>query len=88
LVSFIVSLLLFSSSPLLLFSSRLSSSQVLSETVDLPKTYNTVYGIGPGSAIDSEILVFMKSRGWPERVQVGMLMSLRIKPIVLTAYAY
>ncbi|KAJ1431014.1 hypothetical protein B484DRAFT_448549 [Ochromonadaceae sp. CCMP2298] len=49
--------------------------RVMSETVDLPKTYNTVYGIGPGSAIDSEILVFMKSRGWPERVQVGMLMG-------------
>jgi hypothetical protein len=53
----------------------LVSCKVLSETVDLPKTYNSVYGIGPGTSIDSEILVFMKSSGWPERVQIGMLMG-------------
>jgi hypothetical protein len=46
------------------------SSKVLSEVVDIPKTFDSVYGIGPGTALDQEILIFMKSRGWPERVQV------------------
>lgn len=45
-------------------------SKVLSEVVDIPKTFDSVYGIGPGTALDQEILIFMKSRGWPERVQV------------------
>ena len=49
--------------------------RVLVECVDLPKTFNNVYGIGPGSKLDSEILVYMKSMGWPERVQVGLLMG-------------
>ena len=48
---------------------------MLSESVDLPKTFNTVYGIGPGTALDAEIHVFMKSKGWSERIQVGMLMG-------------
>ena len=39
--------------------------------MDLPKAYNNVYGIGPGTRLDAEILVYMKSQGWPERVQVG-----------------
>ena len=43
--------------------------------MDLPKTFNTVYGIGPGTALDAEIHVFMKSKGWSERIQVGMLMG-------------
>ena len=34
--------------------------RVLIECVDLPKTFSNVYGIGPGSAVDSEILVYMK----------------------------
>ena len=49
--------------------------RVISETMDIPKTYNNVYGIGPGSALDTEIMVYMKSRGWPERVQIGLLMG-------------
>lgn len=49
--------------------------RVLSEAVDIPKTFNNVYGIGPGSRLDAEILIYMKSRGWPERVQVGILMG-------------
>ena len=49
--------------------------RVLVETVDIPKTFNSVYGIGPGTIIDSEVLVYMKSQGWPERVQVGLLMG-------------
>lgn len=49
--------------------------RVLMETVDIPKTFNSVYGIGPGTIIDSEVLVYMKSQGWPERVQVGLLMG-------------
>ena len=44
--------------------------QVLLEAVDLPKTYNSVYGVGAGTTLDSEILIYMKSQGWPERVQV------------------
>jgi len=49
--------------------------RVLSEVVDIPKTFDSVYGIGPGTALDQEILIFMKSRGWPERVQIGLLMG-------------
>lgn len=49
--------------------------RVLAESVDLPKTFGQVYGIGAGSRLDSEILVYMKSQGWPERVQVGLLMG-------------
>jgi hypothetical protein len=44
---------------------------VLVEAVDLPKAYGQVYGMGPGTALDAEILVYMKSRGWSERVQVS-----------------
>jgi hypothetical protein len=49
--------------------------RVLVECVDIPKAFNHVYGIGPGSKLDAEILVYMKSMGWPERVQVGMLLG-------------
>lgn len=38
--------------------------------MDLAKTFDTVYGIGAGSNLDTEILVYMKSQGWPERIQV------------------
>ncbi len=33
------------------------------EVVDLPKSFNNVYGVGPGTALDTEILVYMKSQG-------------------------
>lgn len=46
--------------------------QVLSEVVDLPKTYDAIYGIGPGTALDAEIATHMNSRGWSERVQVRL----------------
>ena len=49
--------------------------RVITETLDIEKTFNNVYGIGPGTQLDTEILTFMKSRGWPERVQVGLLMG-------------
>jgi hypothetical protein len=49
--------------------------RVLLESIDIPKTFNSVYGIGPGTMIDSEVLIYMKSQGWPERVQVGLLMG-------------
>lgn len=49
--------------------------RVIIEVVDLPKTFNKVYGIGPGSRVDSEILVYMKSQGWPERVQIGLMVG-------------
>jgi hypothetical protein len=65
------------------------------EVIDLPKSFNNVYGVGPGTALDTEILVYMKSqghsltllthsltslltyllKGWPERVQIGLLMG-------------
>lgn len=47
--------------------------RIITEVIDLPKTFNTVYGIGPGSHVDREILSYMKSQGWPERVQIGLL---------------
>lgn len=47
--------------------------RIITEVVDLPKTFNTVYGVGPGSHVDREILSYMKSQGWPERVQIGLL---------------
>jgi len=49
--------------------------RVVSEVIDLPKTFNSVYGVGPGTNLDSELLMYMKSQGWPERVQVGILMG-------------
>ena len=39
--------------------------------MDIPKTFNNVYGIGPGTRLDAEISVYMKSQGWPVRVQVS-----------------
>jgi len=33
------------------------------EVIDLPKSFNNVYGVGPGTALDTEILVYMKSQG-------------------------
>merc|ERR1711988_1606255 len=47
--------------------------RIIAEVVDIPKTFNNVYGIGAGSKVDTEILTFMKSQGWPERVQIGLL---------------
>ena len=49
--------------------------RVISEVVDIEKTSNKVFGIGPGTSLDAEILIYMKSQGWPERVQVSMLMG-------------
>jgi len=49
--------------------------RVLVEIVDLPKTFNSVYGMGKGNNIDSEIQVYMKAQGWPERIQVGLLVG-------------
>lgn len=49
--------------------------RILVESVDIPKTFDAVYGVGPGTAVDTEILVYMKSQGWPERVQVGLLVG-------------
>lgn len=49
--------------------------RVMTEVIDLPKTFNNVYGLGPGCQLDTEILVYMKGRGWPERVQVAVLMG-------------
>lgn len=48
-------------------------TQILSEILDLPKTFGSVYGVGGGSRLDAEILIYMKSQGWPERVQVFYL---------------
>ena len=60
----------FNSNILSLSSDRNNYLQVLSEVVDIPKTFNNVYGIGPGTRLDAEISVYMKSQGWPVRVQV------------------
>lgn len=49
--------------------------RVIAESFDIEKTFNNVYSIGPGYSLDYEIMCYMKSRGWPERVQVGMLMG-------------
>ncbi len=47
----------------------------MTESIDLPKSFSNVYGVGPGSQLDSEIQIYMKSQGWPERVQVGLLIG-------------
>eukprot|EP00607_Mallomonas_marina_P001053 CAMPEP_0182427596 /NCGR_PEP_ID=MMETSP1167-20130531/18898_1 /TAXON_ID=2988 /ORGANISM="Mallomonas Sp, Strain CCMP3275" /LENGTH=294 /DNA_ID=CAMNT_0024609941 /DNA_START=202 /DNA_END=1086 /DNA_ORIENTATION=- len=49
--------------------------RVIVECVDLVKTFNKVYSVGPGTFLDSEVLTYMKAQGWPERVQVGMMMG-------------
>lgn len=49
--------------------------RIITEVIDIPKTYGAVYGIGAGTKVDAEILVYMKSQGWPERVQVGLLVG-------------
>ena len=33
------------------------------EVVDLPKSFNNVYVVGPGTALDTGFLVYMKSQG-------------------------
>ncbi len=38
--------------------------RIFVEIVDLPKSFNNVYGVGPGTALDTEILVYMKSQGY------------------------
>jgi hypothetical protein len=64
-------------------------AQVLAEVVDLPKSYNKVYGIGPGSALDAEIMTYMKSRGWPERIQACAFawLPLNVLKVPLLYYA-
>ena len=52
--------------------------RIISEVLDIPKTYGETYGLGPGSKVDSEILVYMKSQGWPERVQVKVIRRIHI----------
>jgi hypothetical protein len=42
----------------------------MAEIVDIPKTFNSVYGVGGGTLLDAEVHVYMKSQGWPERTQV------------------
>jgi hypothetical protein len=49
--------------------------RVIAESFDIEKTYSGVYGIGPGFSLDYEIMCYIKSRGFPERAQVGMLMG-------------
>ena len=51
--------------------------RIISEVIDIPKTFNCVYGVGAGSDVDREILSYMKSQGWPERVQIDYLCDLR-----------
>lgn len=45
--------------------------QVLSEAVDLEKSYDMVYGLRAGGLLDEEILRYMRARGWSERIQVS-----------------
>lgn len=49
--------------------------RVIAESVDFFKSFNNVYGIGPGTFLDSEIMCYMKGMGWPERVQVGIALG-------------
>lgn len=49
--------------------------RIMTEVVDLPKTFNGIYSLGSGSKLDSEILMYMKSQGYSERVQVGLVMG-------------
>ena len=46
--------------------------QVLSEAVDLEKSYDMVYGLRAGGPLDEEILRYMRARGWSERIQVNI----------------
>lgn len=55
----------------------------MSESIDLPKSFDQVYGVGPGGQLDQEILVYMKSQGWPERVQVKLSLKHRTGRILL-----
>lgn len=59
-------------------SSRLATGdllRVLTECIDLPKAFNRVYGIGPGNALDNEILVWMKAQGISTSDRVAVLLS-------------
>jgi hypothetical protein len=49
--------------------------RVLAECIDLPKTYNRVFGIGPGNALDNEILVWMKAQRVVVSDRVAVLFS-------------
>jgi hypothetical protein len=59
-------------------ASALSSNdllRVLAEVIDLPRAVNQVFSMGVGNRVDAEVLVYMKSQGWPERVQIGLLLG-------------
>lgn len=49
--------------------------RVISELLDLKKSFGKVYGIGPGNVLDTEILVYMKAQGFSEHEQVRTLLS-------------
>ena len=59
-------------------SSRLATGdllRVLTECIDLPKAFNRVFGMGPGNALDNEILVWMKAQGISTSDRVAVLLS-------------
>lgn len=49
--------------------------RILIECIDLPKTFQRVYGVGPGNALDQETLVWMKSKGIAVRDRIAVLLS-------------
>eukprot|EP01032_Pedospumella_encystans_P025951 gene25951-29315_t len=63
-------------------------ARVLSEAVDLEKSYDMVYGLRAGGPLDEEILRYMRARGWSERIQVGMLLGDLMESIEQRALTY
>lgn len=49
--------------------------KVAAEIIDIPKTFDSVYGIIRGNELDREIASYMASCGWPERVKIGVLVG-------------
>lgn len=62
---------IFSTMHMMFFFAHLTL-QVLSEAVDLEKSYDMVYGLRAGGPLDEEILRYMRARGWSERIQVNI----------------
>ena len=49
--------------------------QVLSEALTLPKSFDCVLGMGPGGALEADVLTYLRSNGCSERDQVVLMLE-------------
>lgn len=49
--------------------------RALSESINLPKAFNGVFGMGPGGAFEQHVLVIMRAQGFSQGEQAGVLLG-------------